>query len=313
MDERRARPAKLASQVAHVRLDDLGLPGVAPAPHAVQQLGLGQHRALVPQQARQQPKLSGGQVHRGLAPVDRPAFLVQDQVAAAQRRAQGNAPEYPRETRVLRIRLSRPAHQCVGDALGVAARFSPLPVVPPTMLVDSGLNRTSCACSVWCERVPTMTARSPRARPFVVCHAFIVKLVIIGVGMALTGVVAVCVTAAVVRVTVTVTVRSVPATWTVTVWVAVLGVSMAAAVVGLPASSVVAGSMLPDCMACCVAAVFAVSAAVLAETFWNVVAPEVSHRCRSPLADCKMMNWFVAITTMPRWMSSVLPRCEVWL
>jgi len=47
---------------------------------------------------------------------------------------------------------------------------------------------------VWCERVPTMTARSPRAREFAVCHAFIVKLVIIGAGMALAGMVAVCAT-----------------------------------------------------------------------------------------------------------------------
>jgi hypothetical protein len=78
--------------------------------------------------------------------VDRPAFLVQHQVAAAQRRAYGNAPEYPRQTRVLRSRnrLSSSAHQCVGDALGVAARLvSPPPVFPPTMLVVSGLNRTS--------------------------------------------------------------------------------------------------------------------------------------------------------------------------
>ena len=161
-----------------------------------------------------------------------------------------------------------------------------------------------------------MTARSPRAREFAACHAFIVKLLIIGAGMALAGVVAVWATVAVLRVTVTVTVRSVPATWTVTVWAAVLGVSMAAAVVGLPASSVVAGIMLPDCMACCVAEVLAVSAAVPAvvlETFWNLVAPEVSHRCSEPLADCKMMKCFVARTTMPRWMSSVLPWCEVWL
>src|SRR5580700_8675385 len=117
-----------------------------------------------------------------------------------------------------------------------------------------------------------MTARSPRASVLVVCHAFIVKLVIIGAGMALAGVVA------------------------VSVWVAVFGVSMAAAVVGLPASSMVAGIMLPDCMACWVAAVFAVSAAVPAvvlETFWNFVPAEVSHRCSDPFADCKRMNWFV--------------------
>ena len=115
----------------------------------------------------------------------------------------------------------------------------------------------------------------------------------IGVGMVFAGVVAVWFTVAVFRVTVTVTVRSVLATWTVAVCVAAVGVSMAAAVVGLPASSVVAGTMLPDCMACCVAEVLAVSAAVPAvvlDTFWNFVPAETSHRCRDPLADCKMMN-----------------------
>jgi hypothetical protein len=131
----------------------------------------------------------------------------------------------------------------------------------------------------------------------------IAKVLVIGAGLALAGVVAVWVTAAVLRVTVTVTVRSVPATWTVTVCGTAAGVSIAAAVVGLPASSVVAGIMLPDCMACCVAEVLAVSAAVPAvvpETFWNLVPPDTSHRCSEPLADCKMTNWFVARTTMPR-------------
>jgi hypothetical protein len=90
--------------------------------------------------------------------VYRPAFLVEHQVAAAQRArsngpviagASGNAPEYPRGARVLRglgrDRLSEPAHQCVGVELGVAASLTPglLPVVPPTTLVLSGVNRTS--------------------------------------------------------------------------------------------------------------------------------------------------------------------------
>src|SRR3974390_3589423 len=119
-----------------------------------------------------------------------------------------------------------------------------------------------------------MRARSPRASEFAACHAFIVNVLVIGTGMAFAGVVAVWFTVAVVRLTVTVTVRSVLATWTVTVCVAGVGVSMAAAVVGLPASRVVAGIMLPDCIACWVAEGFAVSAAVPAvvvETFWNFV------------------------------------------
>src|SRR5215472_11432792 len=161
-----------------------------------------------------------------------------------------------------------------------------------------------------------MTARSPRASELMAWNAFIVNVLAIAAGMAFAGVVAVWFTVAVLRVTVTVTVRSVLATWTVTVCVAGVGVSMAAAVSGLPASRVVAGIMLPDCMACRVAGVFAVRAAVpavVAETFWNFVPADTSHRCSSPLADCKMMNWFVARTTMPRWTASVWPWCEVWL
>src|SRR5271170_3888952 len=103
-----------------------------------------------------------------------------------------------------------------------------------------------------------MTARSPRASELVGCHAFIVKVLAIEAGIAFVGVVAVWFTVAVLRVTVTVTVRSVLATWTLTVTGVAAGVSMAAAVTGLPASSVVAGTMSPDCMACCVAEVFAV-------------------------------------------------------
>src|SRR6516162_11831304 len=132
----------------------------------------------------------------------------------------------------------------------------------------------------------------------------------IGAGMPLVGMVSVWFTVAVFRVTVTVTVRSVLATWTVIVCVAGVGVSMPAAVAGLPASSVVAGIMLPEFIACWVAEVFAVSAAVpavLVETFWNFVPADTSHRCGGPLADFKMMNWFVAMTTMPRWTASSLP------
>jgi hypothetical protein len=62
--------------------------------------------------------------------------------------------------------------------------------------------------------------------------------------------------------------------------------------------------------------VFAVSAVipdVVAETFWNFVPPEVSHKCSDPLADRRMMNLCVASTTTPRWMASILPWLQAWL
>src|SRR3974377_1451219 len=138
-----------------------------------------------------------------------------------------------------------------------------------------------------------MTARSPRASEFVAWNAFIVNVLAIAAGMALAGVVAVWFTVAVLRVTVTVTVRSVLATWTLTVCTAGVGVSMAAAVTGLPAGGVVAVIMLPDCMACRVPQVFAVRPAVpavVAETFWNFVPADTSHRCSPPFTGCKMIN-----------------------
>src|SRR2546429_7517796 len=116
----------------------------------------------------------------------------------------------------------------------------------------------------------------------VACQAFWVNVTGFHVGMAACGMVAVWDTVAMLLVTVTVTVRLVLAIWTVTVCAAGVGVSMAAAVVGLPASSVVAGIMLPEVIACCAALVLAVSAfmpAVVAETFWNWVRPDSSHRC----------------------------------
>ena len=128
--------------------------------------------------------------------------------------------------------------------------------------------------------------------------------------------VAVCETVAVLLVTVTVTVRSVLATCTDTVWAAGVGVSRSAATSGLPAISVAAGIMFPEDIACCVALVLAVSAAVPAvvfETFWNLVPAESSHRCSDPLADRRMRNLCVARTTMPRCTSSVLPACDAWL
>src|ERR1700693_2483016 len=111
-------------------------------------------------------------------------------------------------------------------------------------------------------------------------------------------------------VTVPVTVRLVLATWTVTVCAAGVGVSMAAAVVGLPASSVVAGIMLPDHIACCAALVLAVSAfvpVIVFETFWKCVLRDSSHRCSDPLDDCRIRNFFVARTTMPRCTANILP------
>ena len=147
-------------------------------------------------------------------------------------------------------------------------------------------------------------------------QAFWVNVVGLHVGMLFSGVVAVWFTVAVLLVTVTVTVRLVLATWTVTVCAAGVGVSRAAAVVGLPASSVVAGIMLPAVIACCVALVLAVSAcvpAVVLETFWKFVLPDSSHRCSDPLDDCRIRNFFVTRTTMPRCTASTLPWRVVWL
>src|SRR2546430_10593751 len=74
--------------------------------------------------------------------------------------------------------------------------------------------------------------------------------------------------------------------------------------------------MLPDRIAFCAALVLAVSArrpAIEFETFWNFVLPDSSHRCSEPLDDCRIRNFFVARTTMPRWTASVLPLCLAWL
>ena len=188
-------------------------------------------------------------------------------------------------------------------------------VRPPTSAVVSGANRTICAFSVQCDRVPATSARLPRATWLGAIHALWVKVMGLHLGMALSGVVAVWDTVAMVLVTVTVTVRSVLATWTVTVCAAGLGVSIAAAVVGLPASSVVAGIMLPDVIACWAALVLAVSACmpeVVAETFWNCVLPDSSHRCSEPLADCTIRNFLVARTTIPRCTASILCLCMLW-
>src|SRR6058998_1202659 len=124
----------------------------------------------------------------------------------------------------------------------------------------------------------------------VACQAFWVNVTGFHAGMAACGMVAVC--------------------------AAGVGVSMAAAVVGLPASSVVAGIMLPDRIACCAALVLAVSAcvpAIVFETFWNFVLPDSSHRCSEPLDDCRIRNFFVARTTMPRWMANIFPLWLAWL
>ena len=79
--------------------------------------------------------------------MDRPAFLVQHQVTAAQHRAGAavqHRPVYVTAYRNAGNRLGSSVHQCVGAGLGLAASLaSPPPVVPPTTLVVSGLNRTS--------------------------------------------------------------------------------------------------------------------------------------------------------------------------
>ena len=73
VDQRRAERVELAAQVADVGLDDLRLPGVVPAPHALQQLGAGEYPAPVPQEAGEQPKLGGRQFNRHTRPAHCPA------------------------------------------------------------------------------------------------------------------------------------------------------------------------------------------------------------------------------------------------
>ena len=91
--------------------------------------------------------------------MNRPAFLVEHQVAGAERTrcaepgiAYGNAPERPHGMRALqsdgRGRLSGSAHQCTPAPVVVLVPpvvVPPVvvPVVPPTALALSGVNRTS--------------------------------------------------------------------------------------------------------------------------------------------------------------------------
>ena len=86
--------------------------------------------------------------------MNRPAFLVEHQVAGAERTrctgpaiAYGKAPERPLGVRALRgggrDRLSGSAHQCAPVPVVVLVPPVVVPVVPPTALVDSGLNSTS--------------------------------------------------------------------------------------------------------------------------------------------------------------------------
>src|SRR5262249_12486931 len=77
VDQRRAERVELAAQVADVRLEHLGLPGVLPAPDVVEQLLSGQHQALVAHQVGEQPELGGRQFDLNAGPVDRPVVLVE--------------------------------------------------------------------------------------------------------------------------------------------------------------------------------------------------------------------------------------------
>src|SRR5581483_6731116 len=186
----------------------------------------------------------------------------------------------------------------------VVGQLVPVPLL--TMELVIGVNSTICACSRLCVRNPAISARSPRARLVVampvdaVVHGFIVHLVGCHVGMPFHGREDVCETVAVFWVT---------ATCTVTVCAAMLGASIEPTVIGPPAITVLAGIRLPVVMAVLVALMLPVIAPVpelVFDTFWNAVFPEVSHRCRPPLADCRMMNLFVASTTAPRCSTNVL-------
>src|SRR6476646_8640482 len=110
----------------------------------------------------------------------------------------GMVPAHPRGTRVRRRNRRRepPAHrihQWVGAAVGVTTGVAPVlgPALPPTAAVLSGVNRTSWACSVRCDRMPATSARSPRASACVACHAFCLNVTGFHVGRPAAGVVAV--------------------------------------------------------------------------------------------------------------------------
>ena len=85
MDQRRAERVELAPQVAHVRLEHLGLPRVLPAPHVLQELLAGEHEPLVAHQVGEQPELGRRQLDGGTRPADHPGLLVQFQIGGPER------------------------------------------------------------------------------------------------------------------------------------------------------------------------------------------------------------------------------------
>src|SRR5215469_5852279 len=85
VDQRGAKRVELAPQVAHVRLEHLGLPRVLPAPHVLQELLAGEHEPLVAHQVGEQPELGRRQLDGGARPADRPGLLVQFQIAGPER------------------------------------------------------------------------------------------------------------------------------------------------------------------------------------------------------------------------------------
>src|SRR5262249_46488588 len=138
--------------------------------------------------------------HGQVASLDRGRRAGGDHGAHGLCGADGMVPAHPRGTRVRRRDRGRepPAdrtHQWVGAAVGVttgvAPARTPVPTFPPTVAVLSGVNRTSWACSVQCDRVPTTRARSPRASPWLASHAFWVNVTGLQVGMVACGMVAV--------------------------------------------------------------------------------------------------------------------------
>src|SRR5215469_1784385 len=77
VDERWPQRIELAPQVAHVRLDDLGLARVVPAPDAFEQLRSGQDSALMAHEVGEQPEFRRGQLDWHAATVNCPAIFVE--------------------------------------------------------------------------------------------------------------------------------------------------------------------------------------------------------------------------------------------
>src|SRR5947209_5228863 len=84
LDERRTETVELLAQIAHVRLDDVGVAAEVVVPHRVQDLRLGEHALGVAHEEPQQVELGRGQLEHVVPAPDLASVLVHYQVREAQ-------------------------------------------------------------------------------------------------------------------------------------------------------------------------------------------------------------------------------------